>query len=474
MRRPATPPVVVVGAGVAGLSVALSAAPREVILLDPGGIGSSRLAQGGIAAALAAGDSVRAHVADTLQAGAFHNDAAIAWSVIGAAPDAVAWLQVMGVGFDRDGQGLQLGREGGHGVHRIVHAGGDRTGECVVAALQARLARAAHVHRRTGASVQSLLMRGRNVAGVEVRGDDGRIEVIEAGAVVLATGGLGALFERSTNAETTSGSGLALAMAAGAHTRDLEFVQFHPTALDADGPRLPLITEALRGAGARLRDHRGRRLMRGRHPLGDLAPRDVVSRRVWEAGRDGPVWIDATGLTPGWERAFPTVAGTCRAHGVDPRTQPIPVTAAAHFHMGGIATDALGRTSVPNLFAVGEVACNGLHGANRLASNSLLEGVVCGRWLGAHLRLAPARVSHEDAFRTVALGEGLGASALATVRRTLWHAAGPVRTKLALASAIREIRAMAASGWQARVAQAVLEAALQRPASLGAHWRVDA
>jgi len=470
--RPATPPVVVVGAGVAGLSVALSAAPREVILLDPGESGSSRLAQGGIAAALAAGDSVRAHVADTLQAGAFHNDEAFAWSVVGAAPDAVAWLQIMGVAFDRDERGLQLGREGGHGVHRIVHAGGDRTGERVVAALHGRAERAGHVQRRTGVQVEGLLMRGRNAAGVQVRDADGRIEAIEAGAVVLATGGLGALFQRSTNAATTSGSGLALAMAAGARTRDLEFVQFHPTAFDGDHARLPLITEALRGAGAKLIDHRNRSLMRGHHPLGDLAPRDVVSRRVWDARREGPVWVDATGLANGWERAFPTVAETCRTHGVDPRTQPIPITAAAHFHMGGVATDPLGRTSLPNLYAVGEVACNGLHGANRLASNSLLEAVVCGRWLGAHLRLAPRRTSR-DAVRTVELGDGLDAGALATLRRRLWDAAGPVRTRAALAAAVREMKAMASAGWQARVAHALLHAALLRPDSLGAHWRAD-
>lgn len=465
-------PIVVVGAGVAGLSVALSVAPREVILLDGGGLNSSRLAQGGIAAALAAGDSVQAHVVDTLVAGAGHNDEAVAWSVLAAAPDAIAWLQNQGVAFDRQGNALQLGREGGHGVPRIVHAGGDRTGARVVAALQALVAHAAQVQQRVGVEVVALLLRGRAVVGVQVRDASGRVDTIEAGAVVIATGGLGGLFERSTNPETTNGSGLALAMAAGARTRDLEFVQFHPTAFDGGQARLPLITEALRGAGARLRDHRGNPLMAGRHALGDLAPRDVVSRRVWEAQRDGPVWVDATALKPGWEGSFPTVTQTCRAQGVDPCTQPIPITAAAHFHMGGIATDLLGRTSLPNLFAVGEAACNGLHGANRLASNSLLEGVVCGRWLGAHLRLAAPRTS-TDAFRTVELGDALDVDALAALRRSLWHAAGPVRAKSVLTRAVREARAMAPAGWQARVAHAVLQSALRRRASLGAHWRTD-
>lgn len=469
MRRP----VVVVGAGIAGLSVALSASSREVVLIDPGILNSSHLAQGGIAAPLAAGDSAQSHVADTLSAGAFHNDEAVARSVVMAAADAIAWLQVMGVAFDRDDHGLQLAREGGHGASRIVHAGGDRTGERVVAALQARAERASHIHRRVGAQVQALLLRGRGVAGVQVRDAAGRTDTIEARAVVLATGGLGGLFERSTNPETTNGAGLALALAAGARMRDMEFVQFHPTALDTARPRLPLVTEALRGAGARLLDHRGRPLMRGRHPLGDLAPRDVVSRRVWEARRDGPVSVDATELPRGWEQAFPTVVETCLAHGIDPRTQPIPITAAAHFHMGGIATDVLGRTSLPNLFAVGEVACNGLHGANRLASNSLLEGVVCGRWLGTHLQRAASRRGSQG-FRAVELDAGLQDQALATLRQELWQAAGPVRTKASLATATRRTRDMASTGWQARVAHAVLRAAMRRRASLGAHWRADA
>ncbi len=466
-------PLVVVGAGIAGLSVALAAAPRPVILLDLGGLNSSRLAQGGIAAALAPDDSVTAHVADTFSAGSFHNDAGITWSVMSAAPDAIAWLQTMGVAFDRGDGGLQLGREGGHGVSRIVHAGGDRTGEYVIAALQERTASAGHVQWRRGVDVDALLMRGRTVAGVRIGGTNGGGEAIEGAAVVLATGGVGALFERSTNPESALGSGIALALEAGARTRDLEFVQFHPTALDTGQTRLPLITEALRGAGARLFDDRGFALMRDRHPLGDLAPRDVVSRRVWDAQHDGPVWLDATMLPTGWQHSFPTVMEACLAHGFDPRERPIPVTAAAHFHMGGIATDAVGRTSLPNLFAVGEAACNGLHGANRLASNSLLEGVVCGRRLGAHLR--HREQSRSDArFHWAELGTALDAASLAVLRHRLWTAAGPARSGGALVAALRDATQMAASGWQARVARAVLDAALRRRRSLGAHWRADA
>lgn len=465
-------PLVVVGAGVAGLSVALSAAPRDVVLLDLGGLSSSCLAQGGIAAALAAGDDVEAHLADTLAAGSFHNDAALVRTVLAAAPDAIAWLQTMGVTFDRDAEGLQLGREGGHRRPRIVHAGGDRTGDRVVAALRERVDAAGHVQWHRGVAVEALLMRGRAAAGVQTRNPDGGAGVIESEAVVLATGGLGALYERSTNPAGSMGAGIALALAASAQMRDMEFMQFHPTALDAGGARLPLVTEALRGAGARLLDHRGEPLMRGLHPLGDLAPRDVVARRVWQVQRHGPVWLDATALHVDWNRAFPTVLATCRAHGIDPRVQPIPVTAAAHFHMGGIATDALGRSSVPRLYAAGEVACNRLHGANRLASNSLLEGVVCGRRLGMHLRQRTPR-SGRGAFRLAGCGPALEASPLATLRRHLWSAAGPVRNQVALATASREVADMANAGWQAHVARSVLDAALHRTESLGAHWRED-
>ncbi|MDI9239947.1 FAD-dependent oxidoreductase [Lysobacter sp. LF1] len=470
--RTGTTPVVVIGAGIAGLSTALAAAPREVVLIDPGGLNSSGLAQGGIAAALGPGDNVGAHVADTLIAGAFHNDSAISRSVLSQAPDAIAWLETIGVSFDRSGDGaLQLGREGGHGLHRIVHAGGDGTGGRVVAALRERVRSAQHIHWCTGVDADALLMRGDAVAGVRMRDADGTEEWIASDAVVLATGGVGALFARTTNVESNTGSGLALAMFAGARLRDLEFVQFHPTALDCDRSRLPLVTEALRGAGARLIDDRGGALMAGHHPLGDLAPRDIVARRVWEASRSGRVLLDATALPSDWERSFPTVLSLCGELRMDPRRDPLPITAAAHFHMGGIATDLLGRSAVPNLHAVGEVACNGLHGANRLASNSLLEGVVCGRHLGAHLRDRSPRKGRGES-RVVERGAALAPGALTQLRRAMWNAAGPVRTADRLREAIDLCERM--PGWEARVARALLVAALRRTRSLGAHWRADA
>ncbi|EIL86848.1 quinolinate synthase, B subunit (L-aspartate oxidase) [Rhodanobacter sp. 115] len=365
--------MVVVGSGVAGLTAALAAAPAPVRLLcraHDGAGSASALAQGGIAAAVDPQDSPAAHAADTLVAGANHNDAPMVQWLTAEAPGAIAWLQAQGVAFDRDTEGgLLLGREGGHGAARIVHAGGDATGAALIQALRAKAQAAAHVQWRGGVDVDGLLLRDERVVGVRTRDGRGRVEDVEASAVVLATGGIGALFARTSNPPGADGAGLALGLAAGAAVRDLEFVQFHPTALDVPGQRLPLITEALRGAGARLHDDAGHALMAGVHPLGDLAPRDVVSRRVAEIqASGGQAWLDATGVEGDWERCFPTVLAACLEHGFDPRRSVLPVTPAAHFHMGGLATDRNGHTSVPGLYAVGEVACNGVHGANRLAA----------------------------------------------------------------------------------------------------------
>lgn len=474
--------IVVVGNGVAGLSTALAAAPAKVLLLGrgcDGDGGASAMAQGGMAAAVGAGDSVEAHAEDTWAAGADHNDrAAVAW-LTAAAPRTIEWLQQQGVAWDRvPGGQLELGREGGHRVARIVHAGGDATGAVLVAALRARVRTAGHIEALHGLDVDALLLRGGCVHGVRAHDALGRRTEIPAAATVLATGGVGALFARTSNPSGADGAGLALALAAGAAVRDLEFVQFHPTALATGDRPLPLLTEALRGAGAHLLDGQARPLMRGLHRLTDLAPRDVVARQVWLALRtDGQAWLDARAIEGDWQRRFPTVLAACLAHGLDPRRELLPVTPAAHFHMGGVATDLDGHTSLPGLFAVGEAACNGIHGANRLASNSLLEAVACGRRLGAVLaRMGGDGGGHAGStghYRWIERGPGLDPDALAALQDLLWRAAGPVREGGELRAAWAVCRAAAERGWQMRLALALLRAARLRRVSLGAHYRQD-
>lgn len=477
-------PLIIVGAGIAGLSAALAAAPHPVLLLsrtrpvrDAANDAATALAQGGIAAAMAADDSPAAHIEDTLVAGARHNNRDAVRYLCEQAPLAIDWLQQVGVVFDRSGDALALGREGGHGCSRIVHAGGDATGARVLAALADRVRIAKHVQWRAGVDVDGLLMRGDAVAGVRVRTAMGQEQCLTGSAVILATGGVGGLFAATTNPVSAQGRGLALAIAAQATLRDLEFIQFHPTALDVPGRvQLPLLTEALRGAGAVLRDRKGRALMAGVHALADLAPRDIVARTVATALREGHgAFLHCEDLPVDWEIEFPTVLAQCLAQGLDPRMQPLPIQTAAHFHMGGIDVDLDGRSSLAGLFAAGEVACNGVHGANRLASNSLLEGVVFGRRVGAHVAASTAPPALQPARHTLWIA-GAGASLthnrLNWLRRSLGDALGPARVHARIISTRKRIAAdpelMRSS--QGRVAMAMLDAAAARSDSLGAHF----
>jgi L-aspartate oxidase len=444
-----------------------------------GNDGATPLAQGGIAAALGAGDTPAQHAHDTLIAGAGSNDREAVAVLTQQAPAAIAWLQRQGVAFDRDGDALSLHLEGGHGHARIAHAGGDRSGQHIAHALAVAAQRAAHIQLQSGCDVDALLLRDGRVIGVRARDGNGHAQHIAASAVVLATGGIGALFACSSNPPSADGAGLALGLRAGAAGRDLEFVQFHPTALapngEAAGP-LPLVSEAVRGAGARLCDGNGQPVMAGVDPRGDLAPRDIVARRVWQVHHSGAsTWLDARCIGEGWPQQFPTVFAACRAQGIDPRHDPIPVLPAAHFHMGGLATDLLGRTRVPGLYAVGEVACNGVHGSNRLASNSLLEGVVFGRRLGAWLAENNPSPAATGALQTLALGPTLDAAGWQRLRELLWQHLGPVRSGSGLDTALAVIAhdPTLAASWPGELARTLLGAARQREHSIGAHFRSD-
>ncbi len=498
--------LVVVGSGVAGLTAALDAAAAGlrvvVVTKDAADAGSTRWAQGGVAVVVGdvPGDSVDAHVADTLAAGGGLCDATAVASIIADGPGAVARLRARGARFDGSAGRLDRTREGGHSAFRVVHAGGDATGaeieRALVAAARsaggARMGTAAGLPLLTGhVAVDAVLVDGA-VAGLSVLDDAGRPGVLHAPAVLLAAGGYGQLYSSTTNPDTATGDGVALALRAGAAAADLEFVQFHPTVLYT-GPavgRRPLVTEAVRGEGAVLLDRAGRRVMTGVHPLADLAPRDVVAAaitRTLVATGSECVYLDARGLD-GFARRFPTVHAACRAAGIDPVREPIPVTPAAHYSCGGVVTDLQGRTGVPGLWAAGEVARTGLHGANRLASNSLLEGLVMGEraarsvaaeWQEGHHAADP--LPHGG---LPAMIDPRPVADRGVVQRAMSAAAGIGRDAGGLAAASDAVEA--ATGFAVPVdragvedaaltvlAQAVLAAAGTRTESRGCHVRTD-
>ncbi len=498
--------VVVVGSGLAGGMCALRAADAgcEVVLVTKGalGDGNTAYAQGGIAAVTATGDSVLAHVDDTLRAGAGLGERDAVHTLASAGPDAVATLEAIGVAFDRDDSGaLRLGLEGAHRVPRILHAGGDATGAAIQRALNRALA-LAPVQIRCDAFVTDVVVSDGAARGVRVL-SEGRTETLAADAVVLATGGAGQLYAHTTNPAVATADGIALALRAGATVADLEFMQFHPTAL-TDGT---LVSEAARGEGAVLIDERGRRFCVDAHPDAELAPRDVVARAIAAAmARQGgrPVLLDATGLreTPSATAAFlahrfPTIDESVRARGWDWSRHPVPVTPAAHYLMGGVVTDLDGRTDVDGLFAVGEVARTGVHGANRLASNSLLEAVVFGlRTADAVVdgdpRVATASPSVSSSPRAVAGRSRAprripanGPFSRAALQSLMWRHVGLERdaSGLALALDILDEWSRAAVAPRSRrehedanlllVASSMTTAALARTRSIGAHHRSD-
>ena len=495
-----TTDVVVVGSGVAGLTAALHAtAAGDVLLVTKVLVddGSTRWAQGGVAAALGPDDSPEEHLQDTLVAGVGLCDVEAVRVLCTEGPGRLRELMALGATFDRDPSGeLSLTREGGHHRDRIVHAGGDATGAEVQRALVAAVKAHPRIRLVEHALVLDLLRTadGR-AAGVTLHvlgeGTNDGVGAVHARAVVLATGGMGQVFSSTTNPSVSTGDGVALALRAGAAVADLEFVQFHPTSLYL-GPGLagqqPLVSEAMRGEGAVLVDASGARVITtDDHPLADLAPRDVVAkaitRRMLEL--DVPhVYLDARHL--GEElllRRFPTIVARCREAGIDPVTEPVPVAPAAHYASGGVRTDLDGRTDVPGLYACGEVACTGVHGANRLASNSLLEGLVFAARIGADLeRDLPPQGAPVTATGDPVL---LDASVRADIGRSMSEGAGVLRSAHSLATTAKALDDLGArasttpgpAAWEATdlhlVATALVAAATLREETRGAHWRED-
>ncbi|MEY4675245.1 MAG: L-aspartate oxidase [Planctomycetota bacterium] len=491
--------VLVVGGGVAGAAAALHAAAQgaEVLVLSKSPLEETNTswAQGGIAVSLLPGDSTELHTQDTLAVGAGLADESVVRAITSGAKGALQWLESLGTSFDRAEGQLALSREGAHSIARVVHSNGDATGAEMQRALKAAMLQTPNVTLRTNAFVRDLMVVDGNCVGAVVT-IDGVELAVEAGAVVMASGGCGQIYRETTNPTGASGDGHALCFRAGAQLADMEFVQFHPTTLYIAGAARSLISEVVRGAGAHLIDRNGTRFMPALHPMAELAPRDVVSRAILDqmvATGDTNVYLDLRPVSGDAHKRFPSISRICSGFDIDIARDPIPVRPGAHYFVGGVVTDEHARTSVQRLYAVGEVASTGLHGANRLASNSLLEGAVMGARAGAHaattsrsrgdglprsmpgpeLAENPPRIIQDDLlyslkslmWRQVGLKRDAAGLEDARSRIGFWH-------HYLMRSPLTDRRAWELAN-MLTVAALVTESSLRREESRGTHFRND-
>ncbi len=490
----------IIGSGIAALRAAAElAGAGDVLILTKAEPreGNTGYAQGGIAAAVGAGDSPDLHAADTIAAGAGLCDEAAVRVLVEEGPAYVRELMAWGVRFDRDADGQPaLAVEGAHSARRVLHAS-DATGREIARVLWARASCLPRVRAHDHARVVELMIAGNRCVGARFLADDGSSQVAEAGVVLLATGGAGQVYSQTTNPAVATGDGVAMAYRAGAGVADLEFVQFHPTALNVPGEPRFLLSEALRGEGARLLNADGEAFMARYDPMGDLAPRDRVARGIArEVIRTGrPVYLSLEQLDPEFVHGrFPLIAEACRHAGLDLARQPIPIGPAAHYVMGGVLTDLDGRTTIDGLFAAGEVACTGVHGANRLASNSLLEGLVFGARAGRAMRDAPRARGVSVATPEPPAGQPQSPDLAALARQVqevMWREVGMFRDRAGLERALallepawqdldRQVQegvVLDHEGWRAMsivsLGRLIARAALRREESRGAHYRAD-
>ncbi len=496
----------IIGGGVAGLRAAVELSRHGEVLVvtkDAPSESSSEYAQGGVAVVLSDEDEISIHFDDTIKAGDGLCLRKAVGTLVEEGPTRIRELILWGAEFDREGTKLAFTQEAAHSKRRILHAQGDSTGHEIMRALIDKVRSTGTVSKIDFAFTRDLIVRnGRCMGAVVYQEALRKVLIISARAVLLATGGAGQLYERTTNPPVATGDGMAMAFRAGAALMDMEFVQFHPTALYRKNAPQFLLSEAMRGEGGMLRNIHGLRFMDGYHPARELAPRDVVTRAIHSemiATNSSHVYLDMTHLNADYlMRRFPRIYLTCKGLGIDISKEPVPVSPAAHYIMGGVRTDLWGATSVPGLFAAGEAACTGVHGANRLASNSLLEGLVFGERAGlAAARYARKRIGSEERAQHVTAGHGQKRQALSgpsadigeirsLLKKLMWENVGIVRNKKELTGALKTLRS-----WERlmkdrapdrnafelinmiAVSTLITRSALQREGSVGAHFRTD-